>query len=266
MTIQIDPELQALIPALTTEERKQLEVSLKAEGCLDPLRVWKEQGILLDGHHRFEICTREQLKFQTIEISCADRDDAKAWIIRNQFGRRNLQPFQRAELALQLKPLLALEAKRRQAAMLNRNGRSAKSVVRMNSSTRQKSKKTTREKLGEAAGVSEQTIQRSAVIKAHATPEVQQALREGKTTINREYQNIKKTNGQEPVFDGRRVLQEIEQHITKEFAACTVVWRIRFLEHGRLLYERLAKAENARRAHSPGVTITFNAAPRKRAQ
>lgn len=265
MTIQIDPELQALIPALTTEERKQLEVSLKAEGCLDPLRVWKEQGLLLDGHHRFEICTREHLKFTTIEISCADRDDAKAWIIRNQFGRRNLQPFQRAELALALKPLLAIEAKRREMATRIRNGKSPKSTGGLNSAHPPKSNKRTNKKLAEIAGVGHQSIQRSAVIKTHASPEVQQALRDGKTTINHEYTRIK-ANGQEPLFDGRRVLQEIEQHITKEFAACTVVWRIRFLEHGRLLYERLAKAENARRAHSPGVTIAFNVAPRKRAQ
>lgn len=248
MTIQIDPEFRALIPALTKDERKQLEANLKADGCREPLVVWK--GVLLDGHHRFEICTREKLVYRTVEVGCADRDDAKAWIIRNQFGRRNLQPFQRAELALALKPLLAIEAKRRQQ-------RKPMVSVHQNSGEQKTPKKTTEKKLAEIANVSHDTIHRAAVIKAQAPSDVQQALREGKTTINREYTNIKKTSA--PVFDGRRVLQEIEQHITKEFAACTIAWRVRFLEHGRLLYERLAKEEASRRAKAPGITVEFHA-------
>jgi len=46
--------------------------------------------------------------FQTKEIKLEDRDAAKVWIINNQFARRNLTPFQRAELALKLEPLKRL--------------------------------------------------------------------------------------------------------------------------------------------------------------
>lgn len=49
------------------------------------------------------------------------RDDAKVWIIRNQFARRNLTNFQRAELALQLEPLIAAKAKERMAAGVKAN-------------------------------------------------------------------------------------------------------------------------------------------------
>ena len=52
--IQIDSELRALIPPLSSEERSQLEVNLVAEGCRDPLVVWKGHHILLDGHNRYE--------------------------------------------------------------------------------------------------------------------------------------------------------------------------------------------------------------------
>ena len=38
-----------------------------------------------------------------------------AWMIRNQLGRRNLPNYERARLALQLKPLLAEEAKKKQS-------------------------------------------------------------------------------------------------------------------------------------------------------
>lgn len=255
MDIQIDPEFRALIPPLTNDERKQLEANLKVDGCREPLVLWK--GLLLDGHHRFDICTREKLVYRTVEVSCADRDDAKAWIIRQQFGRRNLQPFQRAELALVLKPLLATEAKRRQSHGLKKG---TQSPVRQNSDAREKSKTWTSKKLATIAKVSHDTLHRAAVIKAKASPDVQQALREGKTTINREYKKIKASP--EPTFDGRRVLQEIEQHITKEWAICSIAWRVRFLEHGRLLYERLAKEEAIRRANAPGITVEFTSRPR----
>jgi hypothetical protein len=39
--------------------------------------------------------------------------EAKEWIIRNQFGRRNLTLAQRSELALKLEPLIQKKAKER---------------------------------------------------------------------------------------------------------------------------------------------------------
>ena len=49
-TIAIDPEFQALIPPLQAEELSQLEANLKRDGCRDPLVLWKEGDVLLDGH------------------------------------------------------------------------------------------------------------------------------------------------------------------------------------------------------------------------
>jgi hypothetical protein len=42
------------------------------------------------------------------------RDDVKIWIIENQFGRRNLQPYTKTNLALLLEPLIAAKAKANQ--------------------------------------------------------------------------------------------------------------------------------------------------------
>ena len=93
MTITIDPEFQALIPPLSPEEREQLEANIKADGCRDPLVVWN--GLLLDGHNRHEICTRLNIRFNTVSADLLDRDAAADWIDCNQLGRRNLTPDQR---------------------------------------------------------------------------------------------------------------------------------------------------------------------------
>ena len=58
MIITIDPEIEALIPSLKYDEQSKLRESIKEEGCRDPLVIWKDHNILLDGHNRHAICQR----------------------------------------------------------------------------------------------------------------------------------------------------------------------------------------------------------------
>jgi len=91
--ITIDEEFKALIPPLSEEERDLLEGSIIADGCRDALVLW--DGVLIDGHHRYEICTRLGIEFDTVAvISIETRQAAMDWIDRNQLGRRNLTPDQ----------------------------------------------------------------------------------------------------------------------------------------------------------------------------
>lgn len=91
-TVQIDPEFQALIPLMVKEERDALEASILAEGCRDALIVWGD--LLVDGHRRYEICKAHDLEFEIAQKEFESRDQAKLWIISNQFARRNLTPKQ----------------------------------------------------------------------------------------------------------------------------------------------------------------------------
>ncbi len=87
---QVDPEFRARIPALRPEEREQLRDNLLRDGCRDPLVVWQEKKLILDGHNRFEICREERIPYDVVGISLADRSAAFDWIDTNQLGRRNL--------------------------------------------------------------------------------------------------------------------------------------------------------------------------------
>ena len=107
----VDPELKTLIPSLDPNELKDLEESILEEGCRDALVVWKETDTLLDGHNRLEICKRLGKPYQIKLLSLPDRDAAKIWIINNQFGRRNLSPYQRSVLALKLKDIISEKVK-----------------------------------------------------------------------------------------------------------------------------------------------------------
>jgi ParB family chromosome partitioning protein len=92
--LRIDEEFRSLIPPLTAEERAGLEENLLRDGCFDPLVVWLEQQILLDGHHRKEICDQYGIDYAIREISLPDREAAADWIDAHQLGRRNLTPEQ----------------------------------------------------------------------------------------------------------------------------------------------------------------------------
>jgi N6-adenosine-specific RNA methylase IME4 len=91
--IVIDTEFAALIPPLSAEERQQLEENIvEHAGARDPLVVWASNGAmtLLDGHNRYEICTRLGLPFDIHELRFKSRSEAEDWIDKNQLGRRNL--------------------------------------------------------------------------------------------------------------------------------------------------------------------------------
>jgi hypothetical protein len=92
----IDPEIAALLPALTREELAELEKKVSTEGFRDPLVVWKETGFLLDGHNRLAICEKLHIKYVIKELSFPSREQALQWVIDNQLGKRNLTDELRA--------------------------------------------------------------------------------------------------------------------------------------------------------------------------
>ena len=149
-----------------------------------------EDPILLDGHTRYDICTKHNIEFSTKEIYLADRNAAKEWIINNQFSRRNLRPYQRIELALKLEPLLKERAKKNQGARTDISPISVES----------KPADTQRE-LAKIAGVGHDTIHKGKVIAEEASDETKEQLRSGKTTVNKVYRLIKERENRKTRID-----------------------------------------------------------------
>ena len=86
--LQIDDEFKHLIRPLKRKEFLQLEQNLLADGCRDPIVVWND--VIIDGHNRYEICTRHGIPFYTKDMEFECREAAIAWICANQLGRRNI--------------------------------------------------------------------------------------------------------------------------------------------------------------------------------
>ena len=99
--ITVDSRFKKLCPPLRSTERALLETAIRQDGCREPLSVWKHDGknILLDGHNRYALCSKYDIKFNTVSIELADRDHAELWILENQIGKRNLTEDQQTHFA-----------------------------------------------------------------------------------------------------------------------------------------------------------------------
>ena len=92
----VTDKLKNIITPLGKEEFQQLHDNIVEEGCREPLIVWEKKGkyILVDGHNRYQICTRHNIPFQVVTRKFKDQDEVISWMINNQLGRRNLNKDQ----------------------------------------------------------------------------------------------------------------------------------------------------------------------------
>lgn len=152
--ITIDREFKNLIPAISHEERKQLEANIVEHGgARDPLVVWRDgdRDTLIDGHNRYEICTRLDLPYEVEAMEFGSRDEAADWIDRNQLGRRNLSK-QDYKLLL---------GRRYNRAKKVAGGTEGNTNASKNDAGKLSTSNTTAKKLAREHGVDEKTVRRA---------------------------------------------------------------------------------------------------------
>jgi hypothetical protein len=180
--LKIDPEFKSLSPPLSKEEYEQLEKSILAEGCRDAIVTWN--GVIVDGHNRYEICTKHNKTFKTIEKHFKDRDDAKIWIFENQKGRRNLNKFQRTKLALELKDVYSRRAQGNLKLSKGRGKKGLSSLTKFN----------TRNIIAKEANVSEGTVHKVTKILENANESQLKKLNSGIISIDDVFRQVSNKN------------------------------------------------------------------------
>lgn len=204
--MKIKEEFKKLIPPLTADEYSQLEANCISDGIRDAILTWN--GFIIDGHNRYEISQKHNLKFNTEEKYFENENDVKEWMILNQFGRRNLSNYQRSVLALELEDVFKEKAKKKQEIGINQYSLPQKSAEPSN-----KTENETRYKIGKVAKVSHDTIAKVKTIQQKAAPEVKAKLETGEVSINQAYQEIKK---EEKKAERDQRIEETKQKIEQE--------------------------------------------------
>ncbi len=178
MILTINPVYQKLVPSVSEEEYKSLKQSIKDSGLWLPIIV-TPQGIILDGHTRFKICQELEIIPKHAERNFENELLEKKFVIESNLKRRQLKDFQKAELGI---PLLEIEkelARKRQLSgktLPSNDGKVGEST----------------EIVAKEIGLSKTTFERAKKIIEKAPEETKENLRLGKSTINKEYQNMQK--------------------------------------------------------------------------
>lgn len=223
MKLKIDKEFEKLIPPLQDTEFSGLTKSILKYGCQEPIEIWN--NTIIDGHNRHKICKANNIPFEVREMDFSDRSEALVYIIEKQFGRRNLLPFQRSELALKMKNVIQAKAKEKQAEF---HGNQYKSGLL------QKSDKVqihTDDELSKLAGVSRDTIRKAEKIIVEGNDEQKERARTGGkgNTVNAIFNEIvnagensricTKCGKELPIkdFDGPRKICRRCRSINREF-------------------------------------------------
>ena len=182
--MNIDQEFKSLIPALTSEEYKQLEKSIIDEGCRDALVTW--QDTLIDGHNRYDICNKHGIKFKTIANEFDNREDVLCWIINNQLGRRNLAEYVRYELMEKKAEIENAKGKAIQLKTLKQNETTVLPTI-----GKTEIPHNTQEIIAKELGWSKGKTSQAKIIKDKAPEEIKEKLRSNDITINKAYQQVK---------------------------------------------------------------------------
>lgn len=185
--LKIDNELKALIPPLTKDEYNTLEKSLLNEGCRDKIVSWDDT--IIDGHNRYEICTKHNIPFNVEDKDFESKDEVKVWMIDNQKGRRNLTDGWKWELAQERKKILMEKGREKQIQTL-RQGDELPVLTTIDKTGNHN----TREEIAKELGWSEGKVAMADKVWREADDQMKQKVRDGEVSINQAYKEVKRND------------------------------------------------------------------------
>jgi hypothetical protein len=163
-----------------------------------PLILWN--GILIDGHNRYEISQKHGIPFNTINKEFDSRDDVLIWIVSTQIARRNLSP-------IQLSFFRGLHYNAAKRLVSNEGGRNQHSGNGNEVDRQSGGQPKTAHRLAEQYNVSSRTIERDARVAeaisaiGEASPEAKINILSGASGISRRYLQELATGPQEAITE-----------------------------------------------------------------
>ena len=178
-------------PLLSDEELQELAEDIKQRGLLNPIVLY--EGKILDGRNRFKACQLAGVVPKTLQYE-GDKPISHALALNEK--RRHLTKSQRAALAVEIEPMFAAEAKKRQQAAgktnTNPEGKNQHTQVESRKlkelfpeatkSEPNKSKEQSRQQVAKALDTNERYVSQAKKIRNEA-PEVFADLKQGKLTL-----------------------------------------------------------------------------------
>jgi disulfide oxidoreductase YuzD len=176
--LEVSQEYASLVPQLSAEEYESLKQSIKENGLYVPIIV-NQDGIILDGHHRYKVCQELGIKEpKTLVKEFKEELDEQLFVIDCNLRRRQLNNFQRTELALKSKSILTEIAKKN----MSLGGKGSKDLEALSLG-----EKGVAEEIGKIAGVSHETVRKADKLLDSAPEDVIEKLRTGEISISQAF-------------------------------------------------------------------------------
>lgn len=221
--IQIDEELEDLLPKLSEDDSNSLTQSLIENGFdqkFGRIKVWFPEdndgtGYIVDGHNRYKICSKNGIELSDYcfePVYFDSKEEVIKWMLENQLARRNLQTIQRIAIAEKYRPIFEKQAKAYQSlGGGDKRSENYQKSVRPNlaQAVDKKRNLTTDEKLSKISGVKKTTYKMGAKVLKSDNEELKQRVLSGKTSISSGYRELRKSESENLVL-------KKEENITPE--------------------------------------------------
>ena len=210
--IEIDPELEKLLPPLSKEDYQMLEQSLLQNGFMQHstrIQLWcppeeeendnathPAKSYIIDGHNRFRICQKHNIDLPSwcFDWLCFDtKEEVKKYIYENQLARRNLSPIQKISIAEQYRAIYEKQAKENQS--LGGGDKKSEDYQKsvgsnLTQAVDKKRNPTTDEKLSKIAGIKTTTYKMGAKVLKSDNEDLKQRVLSGETSISAGYKEL----------------------------------------------------------------------------
>lgn len=209
--IQIDEELEKLLPPLSKEDYNILEQSLLNNGFKEyfgRIKIWFPDGnenfnknsvsYIVDGHNRYRICKKHniELPYYCYEVVYFNsKEEVIRWMYENQLARRNLSEMDKYETVEKYSTFLNEMAKKNQSD----GGKGLSNLTRIN----------TRKEKAKLAGTSDGNYYKLGQIKKSGNEDVIEQVRHKKISVDRAYQMVKnqKPKEKEPTTPEQKIIE-----------------------------------------------------------
>ena len=182
--IQIDEELENLLPKLEVEKYNLLRTDIIKNGCINPIIVWN--GLIVDGHNRYRICKENNIEFKTKEMNFANKQEAMIWAWTTQKARRNVDDGTLFKIAEKFRPYY--EQKAKQNLKTSTGGNNPQPCMKSDKAE----KIDTIQELAKIAGTGRDTMNKVIQIQKHAPEPIKDAVESNVISINKGYELTKR--------------------------------------------------------------------------
>ena len=192
-----------LIPALSINEYELLKESISENGLLVPIVV-NQQGVVLDGVHRYLACKELGIPIKSVTRQFNDSYQEKLFQIEVNLQRRQMNAYQRIEVGYSLEGILRENAKKRMSlggtivGLANGNRKESNSNQNERVASAEATLLSTEEKgkvseiIAKKIGVSTSMYEKGKKIIKEANESQKNSLRDGSATLNKVYNQIRK--------------------------------------------------------------------------